>query len=111
LFEVKDGRVFTGFVVSESAKTVLVRDATGLRHELQQSQIESRKISQQSMMPDGVVNNLTPEDLANLIAYLQSLTSGEPAKQPAPVPGRGADDRANPSPAAIAPFTVPHTGS
>jgi len=35
-------------------------------------------------MPEGIVNNLTPEDLADLIAYLQSLTGGDnPPRPPA----------------------------
>jgi putative membrane-bound dehydrogenase-like protein len=75
-FEMADGRVLTGFVVSESARAVLVRDASGLQRELKLSQIESRTIQKQSLMPEGIVSNLTPEDLADLIAYLQSLTSG-----------------------------------
>jgi putative heme-binding domain-containing protein len=89
LFEMTDGRSFTGFVVSETAKSVLVRDASGLQRELKLSQIDSRTIQKQSMMPDGIVNNLTPEDLADLLAYLQSLTSGEPSKQPAAEPRPG----------------------
>jgi putative heme-binding domain-containing protein len=75
-FEMTDGRVLTGFVVSESARAVLVRDAAGLQRELKLAQIESRTIQKQSLMPEGIVSNLTPEDLADLIAYLQSLTSG-----------------------------------
>ena len=62
-------------MVSESAKSVLIRDASGVQRELKLAQIESRKVQPQSMMPDGIVNNLTPEDLADLLAYLQSLTS------------------------------------
>jgi putative heme-binding domain-containing protein len=96
LFEMTDGRVFTGFVVSESAKSVLVRDASGLQRELKLSQIESRTIQKQSMMPDGIINNLTPEDLADLIAYLQSLTGADQPKQPAPSRAPGADDRTRP---------------
>jgi hypothetical protein len=43
-----------------------------------------------------VVNNLTPEDLADLIVYLQSLTSGDDAAKkpdtpPAPTPAKKAD--------------------
>jgi putative heme-binding domain-containing protein len=72
-FELKDGRVFTGFVVSEGARAVLIRDATGVQRELPQSAIEARHRQIQSAMPDGVVNNLTPGQLADLIAYLQSL--------------------------------------
>jgi putative membrane-bound dehydrogenase-like protein len=77
LFEITDGKVYNGFVVSESAKAVLIREATGVQRELKRDQIESRSIQKQSMMPDGLVNNLTPEELAHLLAYLQSLTSGE----------------------------------
>jgi putative heme-binding domain-containing protein len=72
-FDMANGKVFTGFVVSEGAKAVLIREATGVQRELKKDAIESRQIEKQSAMPEGVVNNLTPEQLADLIAYLQSL--------------------------------------
>jgi putative membrane-bound dehydrogenase-like protein len=75
-FELANGQVHTGFIVSESAKGVLVRDATGIQRDLKLADIESRAILNQSMMPDGLVANLTPASLADLLAYLQSLTSG-----------------------------------
>jgi putative membrane-bound dehydrogenase-like protein len=75
VFEMKDGRLYSGFVVSESAKAVLIREATAVQRELKLVQIESRTIQKQSMMPDGLVDNLTPEELGHLIAYLRSLTS------------------------------------
>jgi putative heme-binding domain-containing protein len=73
-FDMADGKVFIGFVVSERAKTVLIREANGVQRELKLAQIESRTNQKQSMMPEGVVNNLRAEELADLIAYLQSLT-------------------------------------
>jgi putative membrane-bound dehydrogenase-like protein len=79
-FDLADGKVFTGFVVSERAKSVLIREATGVQRELKLAQIEARTIAKQSMMPDGIANNLTPEGLADLIAYLQSLTGESPPK-------------------------------
>jgi putative membrane-bound dehydrogenase-like protein len=90
-FDMADGKVYSGFVVSERAKSVLIREATGVQRELRLDQMESRTIQKQSMMPDRVVNNLTPADLADLIAYLQSLTSDDdapkkPVAVPAPVP-------------------------
>jgi putative membrane-bound dehydrogenase-like protein len=72
-FEMTDGRVFTGFVVGEGAKVVRIREATGVPRELPRQAIENRLRQNQSAMPEGVVNNLTPEQLADLIAYLQSL--------------------------------------
>jgi putative membrane-bound dehydrogenase-like protein len=81
-FEMANGKVYSGFVVSERARSVLIREGTGVQHELPLAQIESRTIQKQSMMPDGVVNNLTPEGLADLIAYLQSLSGGGEATKP-----------------------------
>jgi putative membrane-bound dehydrogenase-like protein len=78
-FELADGRVYTGFVVSESARAVLIREATGVQRELRRAEIASRTIQKQSMMPDGLVNNLTPEELADLVVYLQLLTGGDAA--------------------------------
>jgi putative heme-binding domain-containing protein len=75
-FDMTDGKVYTGFVVSERAKSVLIREGDGTQRELSLARIESRAVQKQSMMPDGLVNNLTPEGLADLIAYLQSLTGG-----------------------------------
>ena len=81
-FDMADGKVFIGFVVSERAKSVLIREANGTQRELMLAKIESRTIQKQSMMPEGIVSNLTPEQLADLITYLQSLTgSGDPPKK------------------------------
>jgi putative heme-binding domain-containing protein len=82
LFEMTDGKVYTGFVVSTSARALLIREATGAQHELKLDKIESRTVQKQSMMPDGLAGNLTPEELADLIAYLQSLTGGGASKAP-----------------------------
>jgi putative membrane-bound dehydrogenase-like protein len=82
-FEMINGQVHTGFIVSESAKSVLIRSATGIQSELKLTETESRTILAPSMMPDGLVGNLTPDGVADLIGYLQSLTSGsgsEPRK-------------------------------
>jgi putative membrane-bound dehydrogenase-like protein len=72
-FAMEDGRVYSGFVVLESAETVILRDATGVSHELIQDQIEERVRQELSAMPQGIVGNLTPEQLADLLAWLESL--------------------------------------
>jgi putative membrane-bound dehydrogenase-like protein len=94
-FDMADGRVLTGFVVSESARGVLIREATGAQRELKLAQIESRTIQKDSMMPEGLAGNLTPERLADLIAYLQSLnTDREPPKEATPAPSRDPEKKA-----------------
>jgi putative membrane-bound dehydrogenase-like protein len=85
VFEMTDGKTLSGFVVSESARAVLIREGTGVQRELKVVQIESRVIQKLSLMPDGLVNALTPEGLADLIAYLQSLNgSAELPRQRTP---------------------------
>jgi putative heme-binding domain-containing protein len=72
-FAMADGRVFTGFVVTERASTVQVRDSLGALRELKRSEIEQRRRQEASAMPEGTTANLTPEELADLVAYLRSL--------------------------------------
>lgn len=72
-FAMADGKVHTGFVVLESAETVSVRGTDGLSKELLQQDIDDRVKQEISMMPKGVAGNLTVRQLADLIAYLQSL--------------------------------------
>lgn len=72
-FAMDDGKVYTGFVALESAETVTVRDTTGISRELHQQNIEDRVKQEISMMPLGIVGTLSPEQLADLIAYLESL--------------------------------------
>jgi putative membrane-bound dehydrogenase-like protein len=72
-FAMADGKIHTGFVVLESAETVTLRDATGISRDLIQDDIDERVKQEISMMPQGIVGNLTPEQLADLIAYLESL--------------------------------------
>ena len=73
-FAMADGRVFTGFVVSEGASAVQVRESSGALRELKRSDIEERRRQEPSAMPEGIAANLTPEQLADLVAYLRSLT-------------------------------------
>ena len=73
-----DGRVVSGFVVSEGASFVSVRDSSGELRELKRSDIEQRRRQEMSAMPEGIAANLTPEGLADLVAYLRSL---DPARE------------------------------
>ncbi|MBL8868702.1 MAG: c-type cytochrome, partial [Planctomycetaceae bacterium] len=72
-FLTSDGEVLTGFVVTESADKVVIRDSQGIMHELAQGDIEERKKQEKSMMPEGLVGNLKLDQLADLLAHLESL--------------------------------------
>ncbi len=72
-FSSTEGKIVTGFVVSESAEDLQLRQINGLSTTLKQNEIEERVKREESMMPAGIANNLTPEQLADLVAYLQTL--------------------------------------
>ena len=68
-----DGRVFSGFIVSEGAASLQIRESSGVMRELKRAEIAERRRQETSAMPEGSAANLTPEQLADLVAYLQSL--------------------------------------
>ncbi|MEI8020547.1 MAG: PVC-type heme-binding CxxCH protein, partial [Schlesneria sp.] len=72
-FVLVDGRVFNGFVVSERSDTTIIKESDGARREIKKADVEERLIKKVSAMPEGLVANLTTEQLADLVAYLQSL--------------------------------------
>ena len=72
-FVTTDGKIVSGFVASESAEDIEVRLATGVPVVLVKTELEERVKQMKSMMPEGLVSNLTPAQLADLLAYLQSL--------------------------------------
>ena len=72
-FTMKDDTVHLGFVTLESADTVSILNAAGIAANLPTKQLRKRdKILASSMTP-GLVAGLTPEQLADLIAYLDSI--------------------------------------
>jgi putative heme-binding domain-containing protein len=75
-----DGRVFTGVVKDESADRLAVADAEGKRHIIATADIEARRVEPVSLMPTGLVDHLTPDRFADLIAYLESLRPPGQAK-------------------------------
>jgi len=72
-FVTDEGKVVVGFVASESARQVEVRQLDGVPAVLAKENIEERVKQTKSMMPEGMVNNLTASQLADLLVYLQSL--------------------------------------
>jgi putative heme-binding domain-containing protein len=74
-FTTTDNRQLAGFVVREGADDVVVRDITGTETTLRKTQIASRGVSEGSIMPAGLVDRLTLQELASLLAFLESTTT------------------------------------
>jgi putative heme-binding domain-containing protein len=67
----KDDRVVTGIILNQTDRMVTVQTPNE-KLTLEKSGIDNIKPSQLSMMPDGLLNNLSEEQAANLFAYLMS---------------------------------------
>jgi putative heme-binding domain-containing protein len=68
-----DGRVLTGIVRNETADSVEVQDAEAKTIRVAKTLVEERKRSEVSLMPNGLAAGLSPQDFADLIAYLETL--------------------------------------
>jgi len=71
--ELKDGTSQTGFIVSRSEKEVALKIATGETLRLSGATLAKLVPLQLSLMPEGLLSNLTPQDAADLLAFLESL--------------------------------------
>lgn len=79
VFALVDGRVINGVVVSETAAAVTVQTDKA-RIAIPKGDIDSRKKSQLSLMPEGQLQQMKPEEVRNLIAYL--MTSNQVSLPP-----------------------------
>lgn len=68
--ETKDGESVTGILASESASAVLVRQAGGLQKELARANIVSLRSEGRSLMPEGLEEGLTAQEMADLLEYV-----------------------------------------
>jgi putative membrane-bound dehydrogenase-like protein len=68
----KDGRVITGFLVDKDNQVVILRGADGQNVTLRQDQLEELAPQRKSLMPEGLLDNLTEQQVRDLFAYLRS---------------------------------------
>lgn len=69
-----DGRSFTGKLETETGSSITLLAAEGKRQTVLRRDIEVLQASTKSLMPDGLEQGLKPQDLADLIQFVQSMT-------------------------------------
>ena len=74
-----EGRLQTGLLAEENGAGVTLITADGTPTEVPRMEIEQLACSQKSLMPEGLERDLTPQSLADLIAFVQSAgIAGKP---------------------------------
>jgi putative membrane-bound dehydrogenase-like protein len=77
-----DGRILNGLIAAETANAITLKRQGGVSDVILRADLEALKTTGQSLMPDGLENDIRPEAMSDLIAYLQTR-----GVQPKAVPG------------------------
>ena len=78
LFETKDDEDLSGIVRSESPDEIILVDSSGATNVLKKSNIKSRKVSQISLMPEGLESGLSLTEFSDLISYVENPSAPKP---------------------------------
>ena len=68
-----DGRVITGLPVEETNDRLVIKTAEGQRVALEPRSIEDRRNSDVSLMPEGLAETMTSQELVDMLEYLTTL--------------------------------------
>ena len=68
--ETTDGEVYTGLLAKRDATEVVVKDATLQLNRVPAAQVKSVKPQGLSIMPEGLLDNLEPQQAADLLEWL-----------------------------------------
>ena len=81
-----DGTVVTGLLVEKSDKRTVIKVQGGKEETIPAEEIEEYKQDKKSLMPEGIENQMTPQELADLFALL-TLEGPPSAKENAKISG------------------------
>jgi putative heme-binding domain-containing protein len=73
VFVLTNGQILEGFVVREAGDEIEIRNVQGIATVLPRADIDERSRRDISIMPNGLADNLTVQELAALLAFLESL--------------------------------------
>ncbi len=82
----EDGRVLTGLLVEDSPQRVVLKVQGGKQEVIPRDDIDEMVTSQLSLMPEGVEKQMTPQEIADLFAFL-TLDRHPDDAEARPIPG------------------------
>ena len=71
--KLKAGEVIEAFYVSEDATAYVIRQAGGADRRIPKAEVSSAKYLRRSLMPEGLLDGFTDEQVTDLFTYLKSL--------------------------------------
>ena len=71
--ELKDGEVLDGFLVSQDRESIVLRRPNSEDLRIPQAQVRRADYTRRSIMPEGLLEGLKPEEVTDLFAYLKTL--------------------------------------
>jgi putative heme-binding domain-containing protein len=74
MIDTKDDRALSGVVVNETATSLTLVQPAGVRETILRKDIAKFKASTLSLMPEGLEAGITPQDMADLIAWIRGTT-------------------------------------
>ena len=73
VIDTKKGQTITGLLVEETNVHVILRDANGKDTTIEKTQIDERKKSLKSLMPEDLLAHMTEDELLDVVEYLFTL--------------------------------------
>lgn len=83
-----DGRVVTGLLTEDSPERVVLKVQGGKLETIARADVEAMKISELSLMPEGLEKQLKPQEIVDLFAYI-TLDKAPTDSGARPIPGAG----------------------
>jgi len=74
IIQTVDGRTLDGFKVDENNQVFILRGVDGQNNVIALDQIKVRRVSPRSLMPEGLLDGLSEQEVKDLFAFLSSTT-------------------------------------
>ncbi|HEX4131250.1 MAG TPA: PVC-type heme-binding CxxCH protein [Pirellulales bacterium] len=71
--QTSEGQIYAGFLVEDSEKQIVLKDAQSKLHRIKRADIEAIEKQAKSLMPELVLRDVTAQDAADLLAFMTSL--------------------------------------
>ncbi|MEL6896101.1 MAG: c-type cytochrome, partial [Planctomycetota bacterium] len=88
-----DGRAISGVVAEEDSRRLVLKTVAQPRTVVLKDDIEFRKVSEKSMMPEGQLQQLKPQQLFDLVRFLQTHSADELVSADNPSTGSGNQEK------------------